>query len=99
MGSLVNFNLEGLRIVNFLDRVRFETGLCASFFQQIIFSHSEKKIRYLKLFLHKIFGKLKFKIKIKRSKYKLKNKFFPKQLLDMSCQTKKFTWKNKIVSV
>ncbi|RNA08094.1 hypothetical protein BpHYR1_024895 [Brachionus plicatilis] len=31
-------------------------------------------------------GKLKFEIKIKRSKYKLKNKFFQKQLLDISCQ-------------
>ncbi|RNA02972.1 hypothetical protein BpHYR1_049868 [Brachionus plicatilis] len=36
-------------------------------------------------------GKLKFEIKIKRSKYKLKNKFYQKQLLDMSCQ-----WKNEI---
>ncbi|RNA08574.1 hypothetical protein BpHYR1_015643 [Brachionus plicatilis] len=38
-------------IIYFLDRVRFETGLCVSFFQQIIFSHSEKKIRYLKLYI------------------------------------------------
>ncbi|RNA40374.1 hypothetical protein BpHYR1_022028 [Brachionus plicatilis] len=27
-----------------------------------------------------------------------KNKIFPKQLLDVSCKTKKFTWKNKIIN-
>ncbi|RNA23819.1 hypothetical protein BpHYR1_036201 [Brachionus plicatilis] len=31
-------------IIYFLDLVRFETGLCVSFLQQIIFSHAEKNI-------------------------------------------------------
>ncbi|RMZ94436.1 hypothetical protein BpHYR1_026598 [Brachionus plicatilis] len=34
--------------------------------------------------------KLKIEFKIKRSKYKLKNKFFQKQLLDMLCQKNEF---------